>query len=33
VLLLERDAARAWARVNFQMADATDHLHLSGAKP
>jgi outer membrane protein TolC len=33
VLLLERDAARAWARINFQMADATDHVHVSGARP
>ena len=33
VLLLERDAARAWARVNFQFA-AGDHLaSVAGVKP
>jgi outer membrane protein TolC len=33
VLLLERDAARAWARVNFQVGDATDQVQVSGVKP
>jgi outer membrane protein TolC len=33
VLLLERDAARAWARVNFQTVDAVDHVQVSGARP
>lgn len=33
VLLLERDAARAWAKLNFQYADASNHLHTSGDKP
>jgi hypothetical protein len=33
VVLLERDAARAWAKVNFQFVESPDHAHVSGAKP
>jgi len=33
VLLLERDTARAWARVHFQFPEAPSHAHVSGAKP
>jgi hypothetical protein len=27
------NSARAWAKLNFQYADASDHLHVSGDKP
>ena len=33
VVLLERDAARAWAKVNFQFVESPNHAHVSGAKP
>ena len=33
VVLLERDAARAWAKVNFQLVESRNHAHVSGAKP
>jgi hypothetical protein len=33
VLLLERDAARAWAKVNFQFADPASHAHVLGVNP
>jgi outer membrane protein TolC len=33
VVLLERDAARAWAKVNFQVVESPNHAHISGAKP
>jgi outer membrane protein TolC len=33
MLLLERDAARAWAKINFQFADTSNHAHVAGDKP
>jgi len=33
VLLLERDAARAWAKINFQSVGAANHAQASGDKP
>ena len=33
VLLLERDTARAWAKVNFQFIESPNNDHVSGGKP
>jgi outer membrane protein TolC len=33
VLLLERDAARAWAKVNFQFGESPKHAHAPGDQP
>jgi outer membrane protein TolC len=33
VLLLERDAARAWAKVNFQIVESGNHAQASGDRP
>jgi outer membrane protein TolC len=33
VLLLERDAARAWAKVNFQFGESTNPAQASGDRP
>jgi outer membrane protein TolC len=33
VLLLERDATRAWAKVNFALVDRSDGAQLAGSAP